>query len=188
MDICYDAYPDAGVRTFSFASSPTEPDLVITYKEGYSESKRLLKALIPGDKVRVVQYGNSGFMINKKHPVTLIAGGVGIAPLRSMLKELIDTQSQIDTTIIYQAHTDDFPFKDELDQWTEEYSFLQVHYLDSSLKGRVKKEAILKLSPISSGSMYYIAGPPGMVETVENFLLGSDINPKYIHDDSFTGY
>jgi ferredoxin-NADP reductase len=188
MDIYLADCPEIDYKTFSLASSPTEPDLVITYKQGVSGYKRQLQALRVGDTVRVVQYGNSGFNLNQKYPATLIAGGVGIAPFRSMIKELIDTQSKTDVRLLYQSRTGDFPFDTELDAWAHTQSSLRVHYLDSALKGRAKKDAILTVAPLTDTTVFYIAGPPGMVQNTENLLLGSGVASRNILDDSFTGY
>ena len=47
-----------GGRTYSLSSSPTEPDLMITFKEGQSEIKKALAGAAPGDRMRITAYGN----------------------------------------------------------------------------------------------------------------------------------
>lgn len=188
MDICFDNNPAAGVRTFSFSSSPTEPDLMITSKKGVSIFKKQLEALQPGDKVRVTQYGNSGFNLNLKNKSVCVAGGIGISPFRSMFKYIVDTNSKLESTLIYLSRSDDFPFKAALDTWSQANPSVKIHYIDSALQGRLKPETILKLAPIENGVTYFLAGPPAMVLNIENMLMKAGAKMDAIQDDAFTGY
>jgi ferredoxin-NADP reductase len=107
-------------RTYSFASSPTEPDLCITFKRGVSPFKRRLALAEPGETMLITQYGSNVFLLDRRYPAVFIAGGVGITPFRSMLKTLVDTDAHLPVTLIYQHRTELFPFRDELDAWTRE--------------------------------------------------------------------
>jgi ferredoxin-NADP reductase len=48
----------SGGKTYSLTSSPTGPELVITFKEGQSRIKRTLQTADPGDRYRITAYGN----------------------------------------------------------------------------------------------------------------------------------
>jgi ferredoxin-NADP reductase len=188
VDFGFERGGGADVKTFSFSSSPTEPDLALTFKVGLSPFKKKLQAVKKDDILYVTQYGNSGFTFDPRYKAIFIAGGIGIAPFRSMLQEYNDLGLNVDIILIYQSHADDIPFRDELDRWANAHSSLHVHYLDSTTKGRLKKKALLQLAPPSTKAMYYIVGPPAMVETTETFLLQAGVAPQDIADDSFTGY
>src|SRR5579864_4745967 len=126
-------------KTFSFSSSPTEPDIMITFKKGMSKFKKTLEKVSIGDTMFITQYGSNGFLLNKRHPSVLIAGGIGITPFRSMIKEAIDTDSKAEITLIYQSHIDAFPFHKELAEWEKSYSFLKVHFIVTGKQGRLTK-------------------------------------------------
>ncbi|MET0820435.1 MAG: hypothetical protein ABWY58_05690, partial [Aeromicrobium sp.] len=65
-----------GGRTYSLSSSPTEPDLMITFKEGQSEIKRALAAAVPGETMRITAFGNDyEFQLDEHRDSVLIAGG-----------------------------------------------------------------------------------------------------------------
>ena len=72
-----------GGKTYSLSSSPTEPDLMITFKEGLSEIKKTLAASKPGDTARITAYGNDyEFQLNQHRNSVLIAGEIGRASCR----------------------------------------------------------------------------------------------------------
>ena len=188
IDVAFDEAPGAGVKTFSLSSSPTEADLMISFRPGVSEFKRRLQALQPGRIVRVVQYGNSGLSFKLRQRAVLIAGGVGIAPFRSWLKELADTNTTPEVTLLYFNRAGDTAFRDDIDHWAQTNPYMQVHYLDSALKGHAKKAAVLAHLPAAAEAHYSIAGPPAMAEAMEHLLIASGAPLKRISVDEFTGY
>lgn len=71
-------------KIYSFVSSPTEPDILISFGKGISKFKKALETVNPGDIMLITQHGTNGFLLNKRYQSIFIAGGVGIAPFRSM--------------------------------------------------------------------------------------------------------
>ena len=178
-----------GGKTYSIASSPTEPDIMITFREGLSPLKQALASVKPSDKLKIIQYGNDyGFTLQSKRASTLIAGGVGIAPFRSMLKELADNRAKTDTHLIYLNKNDDFLFKDELDEWQDKIVGLNITYISTDTLKRKDREKILNQSISDINRQFYIAGPPGMVTSTEKFLTKIGVNDKSIKLDIFGGY
>ncbi len=182
-------------RTYSLSSSPTEPDLMITFKKGITKFKKSMESVEPGDVMLITQYGSNGFRVDRKSNSVFIAGGVGIAPFRSMIKEGIDYKDVLNTNLIYVNRTDDLPFRRELEQWQETDRSLSVRYVVSSREGRLteaKLRRYLERSDISDIAeakyKYYVAGPPGMVDSFERMLLSLEIVQDSILTDSFRGY
>jgi len=174
-------------KTYSFSSSPTESDLFITFKKGVSRFKKALEIVRPGDTMLITQYGSNGFLLNNHSHSVFIAGGIGIAPFRSMIKETIDINEKIDITVIYLNRTDDFPFRKELDIWNESSPLLKIHYFVSGQE-KMSKEKIQELIPDIIHKMNYVAGPPGMVNNISDMLLAIGVKKENIKTDSFTGY
>lgn len=179
----------SGGKTYSLSSSPTEDDLRITFKEGLSGLKRLLGSIEAGQKLYISQYGNDyDFQLRDNRSSVLIAGGVGIAPFRSMLKEMYDNKIKNDVTLIYLNQTNEFLFRQELDAWQAALPKLKVEYLETKALNRKKREKLL-LSLIKDASLhYYVSGPPAMVESTEHLLLDNGIPLRNIRIDSFGGY
>jgi ferredoxin-NADP reductase len=178
-----------GGRTYSLSSSPTEPDLMITFKEGLSEMKRTLAASKPDDMFIVFQYGNAYQFTIKPHKATiLIAGGVGVAPFRSMMKEIFDTRDMSELSLVYLNKTSEFLYAKELSEWSLLLPNLHSSYIvTEGLKRKDHDKAILSLIH-SPQQFFYIAGPEGMVETTEHLLLDNGVSLDNIQIDSFGSY
>lgn len=179
----------SGGNTYSLSSSPTEPDLMITFKDGFSPLKQVLASAKPGDSFNILQYGNDyKFTLNPNRSSTLVAGGVGVAPFRSMIKEMLDTQSKNQVHLIYMNKTPDFLFKTELDSWTRGLAGLRITYVVTEGLKKKEKTKILLEAIKDTDQSFYIAGPEGMVESTEHLLLDNKVALRDIKIDSFGGY
>lgn len=178
-----------GGITYSLSSSPTEDDLRITFREGISEFKRTLQSVKQNDTLQIIQYGNDyGFQLKKNQSSTLIAGGVGIAPFRSMIKEMRDNDDRNDVQLLYLNQNENFLFKQELDSWSTQLPNLTIKYITTKDLNRKKREQLL-LSLIKNRSQnFYISGPPAMVESTEHLLIDHGVKVRDIRIDSFGGY
>lgn len=178
-----------GGTTYSLSASPTEPYLMITFKDGLSEIKRALALLAPGDCIKITQYGNDYKFTLKPHkPGVLIAGGVGIAPFRSMIKEMVDTKATNDIVLIYVNKTSDLLFKAEFEDWLVKLPHLSIVTI---ITEELKKKDRLKALITAIGEVnrtFYIAGPEAMVESTEHLLIDRGVNIDDVKIDSFGGY
>jgi ferredoxin-NADP reductase len=178
-----------GGKTYSLSSSPTETDIVITFRKGLSELKRTLQSLQPGDEVYISQFGNDyDFQLNHNRSSVLIAGGVGIAPFRSMLKEILDHHSQNDVSLIYLNQNQTFLFEDEINDWSAKLPNLLVTYINTKDINRKKREKLIQSLIKDVFQNFYISGPPGMVESNEHLLIDMGVQIHNIRIDSFGGY
>ena len=178
-----------GGITYSISSSPTESDIRISFREGVSEFKRALQSIESGERLFISQYGNDyGFQLKKSQASVLIAGGVGIAPFRSMIKEMYDSRAKDEVMLIYLNQNDNFLFKDELDQWSGMMPNLSIHYISTKETSRKKREKLILSLIKSPHQNFYISGPPGMVESNEHLLIDYGVQIRDIRIDSFGGY
>ncbi|GAC1371461.1 MAG: hypothetical protein NVSMB39_5200 [Candidatus Saccharimonadales bacterium] len=178
----------SGGPTYSLSSSPTEPDLMITFKDGLSGIKRALVALQPGDTVKIFQYGNDyKFTLKPHQSSTLIAGGVGVAPFRSMLAEMAATSETNEVKLIYMNKDQDFLFRDELESWQGLLSNLSIEYIVTGLLNRKARTQALLDAIGAMEQSFYIAGPEGMVEATEHLLIDNGVKLGDIKIDIFGG-
>jgi len=178
-----------GGITYSVSSSPTESNLRISFREGISEFKEALQSIHGGEKLYISQYGNDyDFNLKVNQSSVLIAGGVGIAPFRSIIKEMYDKHDKNEVTLIYLNQNDNFLFKDELDMWTKNLSNLAIHYISTKDINRKKREKIVLSIIKDPDQNFYISGPPAMVEHNEHLLIDNGIQTRDIRIDSFGGY
>lgn len=178
-----------GGVTYSISSSPNESDIRITYREGISEFKKALQTINPNERLRILQYGNDyGFQLKKNQSSVLIVSGVGIAPFRSMLKEMHDNRAKNEVTLIYLNQNENFLFKDELDFWVKGIANLSISYISTKEMNRKKREKLILSLIKSPHQNFYISGPPGMVDANEHLLIDNGVNVRDIRIDSFGGY
>lgn len=173
-------------KPFTIASCPADGVIELTTKVGDipSDFKQALLELEPGMEV-----GMSGpvgsFYINGESSAVLIAGGIGITPFRAMLKEIVETGSnlKLKVTLLYVDGENIFIYKDELTDFAKKTGS-EVQFIEAS-------EALYKALEVLSGTKeakYFIAGPYSMVESVSKHLTNTGITKKNIKKDTFIGY
>ena len=179
----------SGGKTYSLSSSPTESELTVSFREGISPFKKKLQSVQAGDKMYISQYGNDyGFHLNDNRSSVLIAGGIGIAPFRSMLKEMFDMQATNEVQLMYLNKSDDFLFEDELNKWKHSLPTISIEYIATKDLKRKAREKLLHSLIRNSAHNYYIAGPAGMVTQTSTLLEKSGIAAKDIRVDNFGLY
>lgn len=177
-----------GGKTYSLSSSPTESELSVTFRTGISPLKRHLQSLTRGDTLYITQYGNDyGFHLRENRSSVLIAGGIGIAPFRSILKDMHDLRSANDVQLIYMNKDDHFVFSTEIETWKTRLN-LRVESIVTKELSRKKRHKRLLTSIDMNAHHYFIAGPEGMVEDTEHLLIDAGIGVRDIRIDSFGGY
>ena len=79
---------EGNVRAFSIASAPFDPDLMITTRMRDTAFKRVLKTMPLGTQVKIEGPGGS-FTLHKNSakPAVFLAGGIGITPFFSILRQ-----------------------------------------------------------------------------------------------------
>lgn len=189
IDIHFEGRQLSGGITYSISSSPTESDIRITFREGISEFKKALQSIRSGERLYISQYGNDyGFQLKKNQSSVLIAGGVGIAPFRSMLKEVYDNNDKNEVSLIYLNQNNNFLFKTELDMWAKSLPNLSISYITTKEINRKKREKMVISLIKNVNQNFYISGPPNMVESNEHLLMDYGVQIRNIRIDSFGGY
>ena len=187
-------------RTFSIVSAPHEDELVIATRMRDTAFKRVLKAMPAGGRVGL--RGPAGmFTLDPAdaRPAVLLAGGIGITPFVSMLREEAGSGLARELWLFYSnRRPEDADFLDELAAlpkrnarchfvgtmvemgessrpWSGETGFLDRTMLERHLKDLAAR-------------VYYTAGPPGLVETMQKMLSEAGVAEDSIRTDEFFGY
>lgn len=185
-------------RYLSISSSPTEESYIeFTKKITESEFSRALNSLKPGDKVKI-QYPFGNFILrDRDKKIAFLSGGVGITPIRSICKFVIDKKLDTDIILLYANRTSrDIAFRDDFELFQKASPKLKVvHVLCetdphcASRVGLINSQIIKEEIPDYMSRRFYLCGPPQMVEVMQRILL-SDLNvPKEsIVTENFKGY
>ena len=135
--------------------------------------------------------------IHAKGPVVLLAGGVGITPVLSMLNALVEVDSQREIWFCLGVRNKkEHIMKEHLEKVAKENPNvnLQVFYSspaetdfkekDYHIEGRVKVSSLINLLP-SNNYDFYICAPPPMVEDLRNDLAAWGVPKNSIHFEAF---
>jgi predicted ferric reductase len=170
---------------FSLSAAPDGRRLRITVKELGDYTRRL--ASLPAG-TRVIVEGPSGGLTSaaRRHPrVALIAGGVGIAPIRALLE---DTPGEPGTiAVIYRAASeDDVLFRDELDELSRRRG-AELHYVLGERRGdeMLSAEHLQALVPDIASRDVYVCGPRSMTEATRTSLRRAGVPRRHIISEGF---
>ncbi len=182
---------------FTISSSPTERDfLELTKKLTGHQFSKALDALKVGDKV-LIEAPFGEFTFNGEFSkIALLAGGIGITPLRCMIRYATDNQLKTDIILLYSSRFDDeIIFKNELEEMQRQNRNLKVVYTVTrptdkwkGLAGRIDEEMIQKVIPDYMERVFYVCGPHMMVEAMAVILKDLNIPEDRIKQEFFPGY
>src|SRR5713226_7509326 len=117
-------------RPMSLASSPTRPNLEYGVRLSESPFKHAFATLQPGDSV-VLQGPFGHFVLEEKRPAVLLAGGIGITPLKGMAEYASDKALPIPVRLLYSnSDEEDIAYRIELEELeTQNSRFHVIHTL-----------------------------------------------------------
>ncbi|WP_306795280.1 FAD-dependent oxidoreductase [Cohnella sp. GbtcB17] len=127
------------------------------------------------------------FYLTDEAPTLFIAGGIGITPFRSILKQIDSTSKEVGRPIhlLYLDRNREHLFKNELDELASR-TLASLTYLES--RDELQQEINKFSSLYKNSGKYYIAGPKSMVEAVFKYLLDNHVPKPNIKKDAFFGY
>jgi ferredoxin-NADP reductase len=203
---CLVSVPDIGFqdnrglrRPFSISSSPLEEELLFVTRLSGSAVKRTMAEMPPGTAITLGQpYGFLTLPENTAIPLAFLAGGVGIAPFRSLCRYATDAVTGHQITLFYSGRTlEETPFLEELQHMPEQNSRLRVVATMTRVAEDPKKwsgptgrlsAAMIKGYCATWGSAeYYIAGPPVMADAMKQTLEEMHIPQERIKIELFAG-
>jgi predicted ferric reductase len=173
---------------YSLSAAPRPDMLRVTVKVAGSHSAALL-TLKPGTKVLAEgPYGAFIASRRKRRKVLLLAGGVGITPLRALFETLPGDPG--DVTMIYRANTsDDLVLREELD-WIARDRGATVHYLlgppRRGTRDHLSAQRLTKLVPDLAERDVFLCGPEPMMAAAQAGLREAGVRRRHIHHESFT--
>lgn len=193
--------PDAGKtarRSYTIASSPTQRayvELTVKREEQGAVSKYLHDKLEAGDLLKVAgPFGEFTFTGTDAESIVLIAGGVGITPMMSVLRYLTDIAWSGQIFFLYGARsTEEFVFRDELERL--ERRFANLHVMAAmqrsagtvwlGAEGPITKEMLRSAVPDIAKRRVHLCGPPGMMAAMREQLADLGVPEAQLHTEAF---
>ncbi|SHM86140.1 ferredoxin reductase family protein [Actinacidiphila paucisporea] len=171
---------------YSLSTAP-RPDLLrITVKEVGGHSAALAR-LRPGTRIWAEgPYGALTSDRRTRQKVLLLAGGVGVTPLRALFESLPARPG--DLTLIYRARrAEDLALRGELESIARSRG-ARLHYLLNQADGRSPRftaDTLRAAVPDIARHDVYLCGPPGMARASYEALRHADVPARHIHHESF---
>ncbi|MBI5906649.1 RnfABCDGE type electron transport complex subunit D [Candidatus Saccharibacteria bacterium] len=186
-------------RYFTLASSPTEEDLRLGVKfyPGGSSFKKAMLAMDESTPIAAGQLGGDFTLPDDQtKKLAFIAGGIGITPVRSMVKYMLDTNQNRSATLLYSGSTGkDFAYIDVFSE-AERRKILKATYTITESApqgwhgqtGYINKQMIINQIPDYMDRLFYISGSHSLVTAVSDALHSIGVSRHQIKIDFFPGY
>lgn len=188
------------LRSFSIASAPDEPELLVVMRLRDTAFKRTLAALDPGSEV-IVEGPSGDFVLDpgNQRPLVFIAGGVGIAPFLSMLREARTGRGTAETVLFYSnRRPEDTAFLPELEAMANNLPGFRcittmTRMAESAHQwhgetAHVDATMLARHLPSVRGPLYYVCGAPALIAGVRYELEHAGVAGGDIKLEMFGGY
>lgn len=188
--------PGQMIKHFTISSSPTEGFLEITKRLTGHPFSNALASLNSGDKVSMNgAYGDFTFL-GEYDKVCMLSGGIGITPLRSMIKYSIDKKLNANIILLYSNRFEnDIAFRNELEIMQKENPNIKVIETITKpgpdwkgVSGRIDAEMIKKFVPDYLERTFYTSGPKKMVDAMVSLSRELGVPEKQTKQEYFPGY
>jgi len=163
------------VRHLSIASAPSDPYLEFSMDLA-SESlyKQKMAQLEPGATVQVFKLiGDFTVPLDTRGPLVFIAGGLGMVPFRSLIRDLAGGKRAEDWQLL-QVSRDFFLYEDEISTYMNPQIRVSRKELDSVWPKILKDKAV-----------YYVCGSERFLEGMSERLAQSGVSEDQIRTENF---
>jgi len=186
-------------RTFSLASSPYDKrPVMIAMRMRKTAFKTALRSAALGTRF-IVSRPRGSFTLHRDitRPAVFLAGGIGIAPIRSILQQATQERLPHRLYLFYSnREADDAAFIEEFENLTAQnpnFTFIPTVTGHRTIawpyeKGHINREMLSRYLLGLNGPIYYIAGPSGMVSAMTDLLNSSGVSDDDIRTEEFGDY
>ena len=187
-------------RNFTLANAPYEDDLMIATRLRDTAFKRVLAKTPQGTEVNMA--GPFGAFVLHRDPAraaVFLTGGIGITPFRSILLQAIKEKLPHRFFLFYSnRRPEDAAFLQELQVVEKENPNYQLIGTMTGMEkskrtwqgetGHIDQTMLTRHIDVGANPIYYIAGPPGMVNALRGVLAGMEVAKEDIRYEEFPGY
>jgi predicted ferric reductase len=175
---------------FSLSAAPDGRHLRITVK-ALGDFSSAIARVRPGARVLTEgPFGTFTDAARRRRRAVLIAGGVGITPIRALLQDMHGEPGEI--TVLYRAVDEhDVIFRDELERLAA-WRGVRLHYVlgdhrDPSSRSLLGPRQLQSLVPDIAARDVFVCGPPAMADAMRRNLRRAGVHPRQIVSERF-GY
>jgi ferredoxin-NADP reductase len=183
------------VRCYSISSSPHVSGYLEFSVRRQGEVSGLLHSTVrPGSELMIKSpAGKFVYPDGDDRPIVLVAGGVGITPLMSMLRHGVARDPGRPVTLLYSVRNEnEIAFFDELSVLTRRHPQVRVAITitgaDGSERfrtGRIDRALVAELVSDPAHSIFLMCGPVPMIESAEQFLADMGVPRAQVRYEVF---
>jgi predicted ferric reductase len=170
---------------FSLSATPTNDSMRITVK-ALGDFSGKIRRVRPG--TRVVAEGPFGTfteLVRRREKVVLIAGGIGITPIRALLEQMTG-----DVTVLYRVvRDDDIIFRDELEELASgrniDLRFVVGDHDTDEGRDLLSPQHLQEIVPDIAEREVYVCGPPAMTNAIRANVRHANVPARFIHAERF---
>jgi ferredoxin-NADP reductase len=183
-------------RHLTLSSSPTEPFLEVTKGMTGHPFAEAVAALAPGDEVRI-KGPHGRFTIQEgDEDAVFVTGGIGVTPLRSMVRFAAESTLLFRVLLLYSARTeDDLLFLDEFEElqranplFTLRTTLTRPEPGWAGRTGRIDRAFLEREVEDVRGRAFYTSGPAAMVDEMVRLFGEMGVPGEMVRREVFTGY
>lgn len=187
-------------RSYTIASSPTRRDfceVTVRYEQHGLVSGYLHEHVHEGELLQVTApSGKFTFAGQDASSIVLIAGGVGVTPMMSVIRYLTDRSWPGDIYLIYGCKADDdVIYREEIEYLQKRYANLHVSLVADQVDparwpyatGRITKELLSGAVPNIEARHVHLCGPKPMMDAVKEMLTELGVPAEQVETEVFIG-
>jgi ferredoxin-NADP reductase len=186
-------------RSYTIASSPTRRDaceITVRREPEGVVSRHLHDQVHEGALIEIVApSGRFTFVGEEAASIVLIAGGVGITPMMSVVRYLTDRAWPGELFLIYAARLEaDVIFREEIEHLARRYPNLHVTLVVEEagaewphVTGRLSTGVLEQSVPQIRERRIHLCGPPAMMSAVKSQLAQLGVPANQVETEAFIG-
>ncbi|NLF98188.1 MAG: 2Fe-2S iron-sulfur cluster binding domain-containing protein [Candidatus Riflebacteria bacterium] len=193
----YDDVREETSRAYSISSAPSDNraiELVVRYVPNGMVTTYVFKHLKEGDKVRLIGPFGEFFLRDTDREIVCIAGGSGLAPIRSIILDMIDRGiSNRKATFFFGAvsqrdlyYVEEFKAIEKEHPWFRFVPALSKDDSDHPYEKGIITEVVARNYGDMKELEAYLCGSPGMIDACVKVLTGKGMPEDRIYYDKFS--
>lgn len=182
LDLYVEVDGNVEVGGYSMTSSPLRRDaveLAIKWSDANPVTRHLHGQAQAGDRVELDGgQGNCYYEAGMARSLVLVAGGIGITPIMSIVRYAREATPEVPVTLLYSAPSaDEHLYRAELEALASRQPGLRCEFRVTrdgplpadTVRGRID-EARLRETTADADALYFVCGPAGMIDEVTESL------------------
>lgn len=178
---------------FSYSSSARRPERPTFTIKAYGGFTRRVPRLLPGTRVLLDGPHGSFRASPTAERIVLLAGGIGITPMVSLLRSAADASDRRPFVLVYGSlNWEEATFREELERLEQRIDLEVVHVLTEpppgwqGEAGFINAEVLRRRLPAElRGADLFVCGPPPMLTATLAGLERLGVAPEHVHTEQF---